>query len=605
MKKTLLVSLIAFFAMMLSGCGSNDFDTHDGNTTSTMVLNVVTPEGGTYAITEADHDYPVILKAMDGNETLTGKVVKIMTADFVGSFSVQQATTDETGKATFTYRSPGNIDVNTTFTVAFALEEDGNVGAVVSFKIGSGGGNTDTNITVDKINYGIVFEPADGAFNLPLGKEHKKSARIKLINIDTNASIDNSKVRSITITSKDPTVMKLTPEDGGLATSSVTFNGNNDVTIQMVPSDTVSGLAPLVISITYVDLNGNEKTMTATYSMSVLAGPPSAFSINSAGISYNFETKQFEHKYLVQAVDNSGNPIASEGIINVSAMASFAKDATGREMLYGRYADQNESITATLSSDNNKGQIVMSGIAPFDTAHVDKDRAFVALFGDVNSYEASGKWNIDSILGNDSLGFSNQYLGGDYSGLGLAVGYNYRDKFCSSGYEESVVIVDSTDGTYVLNKEGKAFVTLKFDSYMIGKRIAILVNMIGYDPATGELRRSGEVKFTTEHFNKHLKGGTREVEKESAGGSVFVYIPGVIDTGTDDWWSVRNSTFSCKVNLQDAHIVSGPYRNDPDACINTYFGYIVSADKNDTDGSITFSECQVDEASTHYGNGRF
>ena len=603
MKKTLLVSLIAFFAMMLSGCGSNDFDTHDGNVTSTMVLSVETPAGGTYAITEADHDYSVVLKAMDGNETLTGKVVKITTADFVGSFSAQQATTDETGKATFAYHSPGSVDVNTTFTVTFALEEDANVSTVVSFKIGSGGGNTDTNTTVDKINYGIIFEPADGAFNLPLGNEHKKSANIKLINIDTNATIDNSKVRNIKITSKDPTVMKLTPEDGGLATSEVTFNGNNDVTIQMVPSETVSGLAPLVISITYVDLNGNKKTMTTTYSMSVLAGPPSAFSINSAGISYNFDTKQFEHKFLIQAVDNSGNPIASEGIINVSAMASFAKDAGGREMLYGRHAKDTDGISATLSSVNNKGQVVMAGITPFDAAHVDKNRAFVALFGNVNTYEANGKWNIDSLLGNDSLGFNNQYLGVDYSGLGLAVGYNYRDKFCSSGYEESVVIVDSTDGTYVLNKEGKAFVTLKFDPYMIGKRVAILVNMVGYDPATGELRRSGEVHFNTESFVEYLKGGTIKVPK---GSTITAGIWGIIDTGTNDEWVVRNSTFSCEIELQDAHITGGPFRNDPASCDSggaAFLQYTVSADAADKDGSITFSKCQVNSAPTHYADG--
>ncbi len=299
MKKTLLVSLIAFFAMILSGCGSNDFDTHNGSATSTMTLSVETPAGGTYTITEADHDYPVVLKAMDGNSTLTGKGIKIITTNFVGSFSAQQATTDETGKATFTYRSPSSIDVNATFAVTFALEEDTNVSAAVSFKIGTSGGTPDTNTTVDKINYGIVFEPADGAFNLALGNEHKKSAKIKLINLDTNASIENSRIRSIKITSKDPTVMKLTPEDGGLATDEVTFAGKNDVTIQMVPDEHNSGLAPLVIAITYVDLNGNEKTMTATYSMSVLAGPPTAFSINSAGISYNFDTKQFEHRFLI------------------------------------------------------------------------------------------------------------------------------------------------------------------------------------------------------------------------------------------------------------------------------------------------------------------
>ncbi len=594
MKKTLLVSLIAFFAMILSGCGSNDFDDNtDHNTTSVMTLSVVTPEGGTQMITEADHDYPVVLKAMNGSEVLADKVVKIMTTNFVGSFSAQQATTDDGGKATFTYHSSGSLETNTTFNVAFALEEDINVSASVLFKIGTSDETPDVNTTVDKINYGIVFEPEGGVFNLPL--DSRKSAHIRLVNIDTNESIDSSRVRSITVTSKDHTVMNLAPESG-LAAPTVTISGQNDVIIQMITSKKDSGLAPLIVSIAFVDYNGNEKTMSATYSMSVLSGPPTAFSINSAGISYNFETKQFEHKFLIQAVDNSGNPIASEGIINVSAMANFAKDAGGREMLYGRYAKDNDGISATLSSVDGKGQIVLSGITPFDAAHLDKDRAFVALFGNVYTYEANGKWNIDSIISSNSLGFSNQYLGDDYSGLGLVVGYNYRDRFCSSGYKESVVIVDSTDGTYKLSKEGKAFVTLKFDPYMIGKRLAVLVNMIGYDPNDGKLRRSGEVEFSLEHFTEYLKGDTITVPAGDT--NVSAVIPGIIDTGTADEWFVRNSTFSCEVTLKDAHIISSLIKNDPDSCGSgggvAFFGYRVAADNNDTDGSVTFSKCQVD-----------
>ena len=596
MKKTLLVSLIAFFAMMLSGCGSNDFDTHDSNVTSTMILSVVTPEGGTYAITEANHDYPVILKAMDGNETLTGKVVKITTADFVGSFSAQQATTDETGKATFAYHSPGNVDVNTTFTVAFALEEDANVSTVVSFKIGSGGGNTDTNTTVDSITYGMVFKPADDAYNLGLGMQ--KSANIKLINKKTDETIDASKIQSIKVTSKDKTVLKISTGLGDVASEEITLSGKNDVTIQLVADVLNSGLAPLAISITYVDLNGNAKTMTETYSMSVLSGPPTAFSITSAGISYNFDTKLFEHKYLVRATDRNGNPPPAGGIINVSAMASFAKDALGREMLYGQYAKQNDGISATLTSDSGKGKVNIAGIAPFDAAHIDIDRAFVAIDGNVNTYEANGKWNIDSILGNDALSFSNQYLGVDYSDLGLAVGYNYRDKFCSSGYEESIVTVDSSNGKYVLDEAGHTFVTLEFDPYMIGKRAAVLVNMVGYDPATGELKRSGEVHFTTEKFVEYLKGDTIKVPK---GSTITAGIWGIIDTGTNDEWVVRNSTFSCEIDLQDAHITGGPTRNDPASCDHggaAFLEYTVAADKADTDGSITFSKCQVNSAPT-------
>jgi len=127
MKKTLLASLLILAMVLLSGCGSNDFDT-DTNATSSTTLSVITPDGSAYTIDQADHDYPVVLKAMDGNESLSGKVVKIMTTDFVGSFSAQQATTDDEGKASFTYHSPQDVDVNKTFSITFAFEEDAKMG---------------------------------------------------------------------------------------------------------------------------------------------------------------------------------------------------------------------------------------------------------------------------------------------------------------------------------------------------------------------------------------------------------------------------------------------------------------------------------------------
>jgi hypothetical protein len=595
MKKYLLMTLTALSVVFFSGCGSNDMDTdsNETNATALITLSVVTPAGGVYAIDKADHDYDVVLKVTQGTTLLSDKVIKIGTTNFMGSFGETQAKTDGTGKATFVYRSPASVSSSTSFDVTFSLEENTTISAKITFKF-KAGGTTPPVQGVDKINYGIVFQPQNNAYNLGLGMQ--KAAKVQLVDSDTGKAIDRSRVHTISVMSKDTTVLKLAQENGGMPAEKVSLTNDNNVSVLLVADEHNSGLAPLLVKITYVNLNGIEKSIEQTFSVTVLTGPPTAFSINSAGISYNFKTKQFEHKFLIQAVDNSGNPIASEGIINVSAMAGFAKDANGREMLYGRYANQNDGISATLSSAGGKGQIQIAGIAPYDSAHVNVKRAFVAVYGTVDTYEANGKWNIESILGNDTLSFGNQYLGGDYTGLGMAVGYNYRDKFCSSGYEESVVIVDSTDGTYTLGKDGKAFVTLKFDAYMIGKRTAVLVNMIGYDPVTNQLKRSGEVHFTTEHFIKDLRGKTLKVPKGST--DIVRAIYGVIDTGTDDEYYLRNSLFSCEIELNGASIVPGSpvVRNDPKSCDfggRAFYGFHLSADKNDTDGTITFTKCQV------------
>ena len=613
MKKNILMALLVSLGLVLTGCGSGDFDINDGNSSipgnpdtngSTPDINAtkydlvtVKPSGSLYIVSQKDHDYEIVLKATMSGNAASNQMIKVVTGKYPGTIAPDAAKTDENGKVAFLYHSPSTLDaIKEAFTVTFAVSEDTRASANVTFKASSGG--TDNNQTVDMINYAIKLDTSDHAFNLGLGM--KKKATVSLIDRDGNATIDNSRVESIRVTSVDPTVLKMTQQSGGAPAKTVTIPNENNAQIILVADEQNSGLAPLKVTITYYDTNGVKKTLEQTISATVLSGPPTAFSINSDGISYNFDTKQFEHKFIIQAVDNSGNPIAARGIINVSAMASFAKDADDQEILYGRWSNVKNGISASLTSDGGKGKLSLAGKTPFSATTIDQKRAFVAVVGDVNSYEALGKWNIKSIEDSSTLLFSNQYYGGDYSGLGMAVGYNYRDKICSSGYEESVVVVDSSDGTYALNEKGQAFVTLKYDAYMIGKRIAVLVNMIGYDPQTEKFARSGEVKFDTESFVKNLKGDTFSISKD--GNETNKTIRGVIDTGTADEYYVRNSTFSCEIKLNKAEIVRDAngnpkiYHNDPASCQDGGIAYLTVTVKPldpKKDGSITFEKCQV------------
>jgi len=580
--------------LVLSGCGSNDFDVAgtDVNTsvpeTGAARLTVVKPDNGVYTITDPGLDYEVVLRATEGDKPLTGKTVEVATPDFPGSFVSKAVETSDSGEAKFIFHPSESLAPDVTFSILFRLK-DYNATVSVMFRVGN-----DVNASVvDNINYSIVFKPSDNAFNLALGMQ--KTARVLLIDYDKNETIDSQRVESIQVRTQDPTVLKIASASGGVPSEIVTFNRQNDILLLLVADDQNSGLAPLVVTITYINLNGVRKTIEQTFSIAVLSGPPTAFSIHSDGIAYNFDTKQFEHKYIIQAVDRFGNPIAREGIINVSAMAGFAKDADGREMIYGRWAKEDEGISAELSSVDTKGHLVLSGINPFSQETIDQDRAFVAVFGTVQTYEANGLWNIESILSDNTLALSNQYMGDTYSGLGMAVGYNYRDQICSSDYRESVVFVDSTDGKYTLDRNGQAFVTMKFDPYMIGKRTALIVNTNGYNPITEKLTRSGEVYFDTQHFVKYLIGKTIKIPKGSTNYPATIW--GMIDTGTEDRYWVRNSRFACTIELNNAVITAGPIYNDPMDCRRTggvpSITYELNATDSDADGSITFKECQV------------
>jgi hypothetical protein len=263
MKKTLFVTLMASLMVLFSGCGSNDFD-GDGNTTTSIKLTVVTPAGGTYAITTADHDYSVVLKVTDDDEPLSGKVVKIATTSFVGSFSAAQATTDEEGKATFTYHSPGSVDTGSTFTVTYALEDDANVSATITFNIGSGGTTPDSNNAKYKIEYTLPDA---------LRVNSTDNMEVKIVSISDDQVIDDGYVQEVTLTSTLTNI--LTFAEGANTTTYTALGKNTNITIQ---SKTLSGIATLQIRAVIQD-GSSEIVLTKTLSVTVLAGPVTSMSI--------------------------------------------------------------------------------------------------------------------------------------------------------------------------------------------------------------------------------------------------------------------------------------------------------------------------------------
>jgi len=527
------------------------------------------------------------LRVTQGTIGAGSKKIKLTSTVNTGSFSRTIEETDSSGDATFVYTSPDPM-VDDNLTVTFCLEENSSICDTAKINL-----TTSAIVApaepIDNINYLITFVPNGGVNNLALGT--RNNAIVTLIDKDTKEAIPSSRIKSITVTSRDLSVLKLTPEGGGTPAANITFGEKrNSVPVLLTADKINSGLAVIEVVIEYTNLNGVDKTRGQLFSVAVLSGAPTAFSVNDDGVGYNANTKQFEHKFIVQATDASGNKIATTGFITVSAMASFAKDASGREILYGRHSG---GVSATLSPNSGKARLELTGLAPFNTTNIKENRAFVAVFGDVDTYEALGKWNIENIISGDMLDLSNEYYGEAHSNLGMAIGYNYRDKICTSTFEESVVVVDSADGTYKLDETGKAIVELKYDSYMVGKRAMILVNMTGLDPNTGKVLRSGEVHEQTLYFHLPLKGKTVKVP---AGATDFpVGISGVIDTGTEDEWSVVNSTFSCELDLSNVKIVSGPVKNDPASCDyngQAFLTYVVSS--TGEEGSVTFKKCQVD-----------
>jgi hypothetical protein len=540
------------------------------------------------------------IRLSQGVDGVSGKNIKAGNV-LHGTLFASVVKTDEFGQVIFAYTPPSPI-VDNVFSIEFCLEDDTSLCTSVDINLTTGAvDNNDTNTTPDVgndfVNYGMTFITDDGGNTL--GLDERKRYIISLIDKDTQTVIPASQVEKITIESKKPDVLKLIdPSDAiGAAVSKLEISGKSSINIYLKAAQRISGLSDIKITINYTNQKGFDRVLTSTYAISVLSGPPTALSINSAGVSYNFEEKWFEHKFLVSASDKYSNKINTSPTISASVMAGYAKDSAGNRIIYGQNSKNNLGIYANLTGSTAQVELDSVGVAPFNTFNpitlqgVDLSRDIVAMFGNVRTYEANGKWEIDSVSSASKLILSDIYEGEDYVGVGLAVGHNYRQDLCSSEYLEYQTKVDSTDGTYKLDDEGKTFVTVKFPAiYMPGKKVGLLINLISENPETGKQLRGGEVKFTTLHSFEGLSGVTVSIPK---GTTMTVTHFGSVETGTVDTWFLQNSTFSCSTidstGLTDVTITG---RNNPDDCVRPYIEYSVTA-AADEDGSLVLSKCQV------------
>jgi hypothetical protein len=453
--------------------------------------------------------------------------------------------------------------------------------------------------SVDTINYAIKFSLEDEEvmkFNL----EDKKSFKVALIDRNTGNYIADSQIDKITVTSKQPKLLKLFDADtNSVASEELTYNNKNYSTIY-VQTYKYSGLADIDIRINYRNRKGNAETIQKTYSTMVLSGPPTAFSINSAGVSYNFETKWFENKFLISAFDRYNNIVNISPTIYVSAMTGFARDSSGKEVLYGNFGD----VEGKLNVDKD------SKIATFEANstvfdNIDVNRDYLYVFGKVDDYEALGKWDIDSYESSHTdtkLTLSEAFNGENHTKLGFVLGHNYLVDPGSSESGEWQVKIDSTDGKYQLDAEGKAFVTLKFPTYLVGKRTALAVNFLGKTPETGKILRSGEVKFKTLRSFEGVHSPDPISIEEGTIGSVIVSRDFYINTGTGDKWRVLNSHVNCitkENNVRIVRIIENKLVSTIEEFIanrksyGAYWSLELALKDTTKGGSLSFDECQV------------
>ena len=457
--------------------------------------------------------------------------------------------------------------------------------------------NIDGNITIEDrttiYDYGVELRSVNDEPKINLNS--KKRYKLFLVNLDNNESVRGDRIHNITIRSSDPSKAKLIDPnnyrlDNGEAQQELSFSGVNGIDLY-VQTYTTSGIVNFDVTANYTNNRGEIYDINTTTTVTILSGEPTAFSINSTGVEYDPETKWFKNNFLISASDRYNNIVNIPSRINISAMADFTRDINGKRILHGSFSDIKGELTADIDSHT----------ATFNSnensfTNVDTDRDFLLLFGDITAYEALGKWDIDPYNNTETtLNLRDSYYGESHRNLGFAIGHNYYKEICSSESKEWELKIDSTDGTYQLDEEGKAYMTLKFPAYMIGKKIALGVNF------SGSQQRSGEVHFETLHSFQGVKTPeTITLEANASATTQTVYFE--VDTGTEDRFWVKNAKVVCNTTAQNVKITQFIQNSEVtkiEDCGGSENGEIaywqltlelIDASKG---GSLSFDECQV------------
>ncbi|UCM99889.1 hypothetical protein LCX93_10230 [Sulfurimonas sp. SWIR-19] len=438
-------------------------------TTNSQIVNI-----DVKVISEDNTPYP------DGN-------VKIFYPDDVrtgrdiGEFSSPTVAVSN-GIASFVYTAPSRLDENTS-DIVFKFYHEANPLEPKTFTVKI---VPDVNQTV--LN-SYLLQSTLSDENATIGIKSSKLMSF-FITDDTSTLIPDSNVTSVTIEMLNPILGQLEDTKGNFG-NSLTIQNNNNVTVNL-QTNTVSGILPLKVTAVFTDSNNNQQTLTKVFNIVVLSGPPSAISFSYAGTdsqSKQNDAKMIEH-WVITVTDRYNNLVNTNPAVSMGAIVGYVKSSPSIASNAGNYLYYlpNE-VNGTLSSTNNNFTTTAN---VFD--NVDQTNDYLVTFGDGYTYNASGKWDINTNNSN-TLDLRDTYEGNDTSNLGFAVGHNYRQDTCEFGTEWVANVYPEDAGNYVIDSTGSMRINVEYDYYLVGKDVVLWANLVGkqYDNNTtvkiGEARK--------------------------------------------------------------------------------------------------------------------
>ena len=497
--KVILLSAVLALSLSVSGCQGNNTETGggslpsvtppistpDGNVTSD--ITVVLPNSAS-VLTTNNEIVTIQVKAFDSanNPYSSGKIVKInpdsvLTGRDIGSFDKFESTLTN-GVATFTYTAPKDLKKDKS-SIVFGFYHDSNASKVIQYTMSIVPEVNQTILT----NYSLqVSNPTD----VKVGLNSSKLLSFGVYDANNN-QIDNSSLKSITMTSLNPSLGTFEDTSGNSGTT-ITIKDKNNVTINII-TNTKSGVVPIKVDAVFTDVNNKEQNLTKIFDVIILSGPPTAMSLSYAGTDSQIKKNiaKMVERWVLTVTDKYNNLVNTNPSISMGMLAGYAKSsvAVNNSANYLYYLPSRGN--GTLNALDDTFTIPMEA---FENVNEDNRRGneYLVTFGDGYTYNASGKWDINKDS-NTTFTLIDNYEGDDTSNLGFAVGNNFRQNACAEA-EESVGNIYPDANNYILDATGNMILNVEYDYYLTGKDVVLWVNLVGAQNSIDKIVRIGEAK---------------------------------------------------------------------------------------------------------------
>jgi hypothetical protein len=569
----LFKSIAAAFiiALLLNACQGNNNDAVDVNTTQTNVVlplpdanttvqsvTVVLPTSSTILTTNSQV-VNIDVRVFDSanNPYSDGTVKLINSADVldgrdVGGFD-KYSSTLVNGVATFVYTAPDQLDINTS-NLSFGFYHDSNSSKIKTYTMSI---VPETNQTV-LTNYTLS---ASNATDVTMDLESSKTISYTVNDANSNP-LSNASMVSMTVTSLNPSLLTLSDSFGNNNVTTLTLNSKNNMTIN-VNSNTISGLVPIKVVAKFNDANNVEQNITKVFDIVVLSGPPTAMSLSYASTSQNSTNAKFIENWVLTVTDKYNNLVNTAPAISMGLITGFAtSSATTANPASYLYYDTN--IGGTLS-DVAFNDTFTSPSTPF--SNVDLVNDTLVLFGTGYKFNAFGKWDIDNISSSSVLSLVDDFNGTDVSGLGYAVGHNFRNETCSGS--SVVANVYPLDKNYILGNDGSMIIQVEYDYYLVGKSVMLWTNLIGN--SNNSTIKIGQAKKITLR-GQGLVGGSKNIAKGFTG----IIRLNLSIANTIEFYKNANFGYDVEVSSSDTNwsIIGTSMDGGITSCINNGIAYV-------------------------------